>query len=117
MKLTKVDIKKIEDLGWNVRENTKDFICIRNYSPAGEDMTLEVNSREYIDGLKDLGGALEFTFNLTEDLITACENFDVDEHFELWYGANNGEPSTPRLLLQDCEAQAKMYEALAEALK
>ncbi len=97
MKLTKVDIKKIEDLGWNVRENTKDFICIRNYSPAGEDMTLEVNSRE--------------------DLITACENFDVDEHFELWYGANNGEPSTPRLLLQDCEAQAKMYEALAEALK
>ena len=26
--------------------------------------------KTYIDGLKDLGGALEFTFNLTEDLIS-----------------------------------------------
>lgn len=26
--------------------------------------------KTYIDGLKDLGGALEFTFNLTEDLVT-----------------------------------------------
>lgn len=31
----------------------------------------ETEYKTYIDGLKDLGGALEFTFNLTEDLITA----------------------------------------------
>lgn len=30
----------------------------------------ETEYKTYIDGLKDLGGALEFTFNLTESLIT-----------------------------------------------
>lgn len=29
----------------------------------------ELEYKTYIDGLKDLGGALEFTFNLTEELI------------------------------------------------
>ena len=29
----------------------------------------ETEYKTYIDGLKDLGGALEFTFNLTQDLI------------------------------------------------
>ena len=31
----------------------------------------ELEYKTYIDGLKDLGGALEFTFNLTEELIEA----------------------------------------------
>ena len=38
--------------------------------------TTDLNQEEYktyIDGLKDVGGALEFTFNLTNDLITAWE--------------------------------------------
>lgn len=30
----------------------------------------ELEFKTYLDGLKDLGGALEFTFNLTEELIT-----------------------------------------------
>ena len=30
----------------------------------------ETEYKTYIDGLKDLGGALEFTFNLTEELVT-----------------------------------------------
>ena len=30
----------------------------------------ELEYKTYIDGLKDLGGALEFTFNLTEQLVT-----------------------------------------------
>ena len=35
-----------------------------------ETTTLDATEyKTYIDGLKDLGGALEFTFNLTEDLI------------------------------------------------
>lgn len=33
----------------------------------------ETEYKTYIDGLKDLGGALEFTFNLTEELITKWE--------------------------------------------
>lgn len=33
----------------------------------------ETEYKTYIDGLKDLGGSLEFTFNLTEELIDAWE--------------------------------------------
>lgn len=33
----------------------------------------ETEYKTYIDGLKDLGGALEFTFNLTESLIDAWD--------------------------------------------
>ena len=33
----------------------------------------ETEYKTYIDGLKDLGGALEFTFNLTEDLVTTWQ--------------------------------------------
>ena len=43
-------------------------------NPAPDTLeTTTLDETEYktdIDGLKDLGGALEFTFNLTEDLIT-----------------------------------------------
>ena len=34
----------------------------------------ELEYKTYVDGLKDLGGALEFTFNLTESLIDAWDN-------------------------------------------
>lgn len=33
----------------------------------------ETEYKTYIDGLKDLGGALEFTFNLTQDLVDEWE--------------------------------------------
>ncbi len=33
----------------------------------------ELEYKTYIDGLKDLGGAIEFTFNLTEELVTAWD--------------------------------------------
>lgn len=33
----------------------------------------ELEYKTYVDGLKDLGGALEFTFNLTESLIAAWD--------------------------------------------
>ena len=33
----------------------------------------ETEYKTYIDGLKDLGGALEFTFNLTEELVNIWE--------------------------------------------
>ena len=46
-----------------------------NPSPdALETTTLdETEYKTYIDGLKDVGGAIEFTFNLTEELITAWD--------------------------------------------
>lgn len=46
---------------------------IPSMNPAPETLeTTDLNQTEYktyIDGLKDLGGALEFTFNLTQDLV------------------------------------------------
>lgn len=39
----------------------------------------ELEFKTYIDGLKDLGGALEFTFNLTEELVTAWDKL-IDEY-------------------------------------
>ena len=33
----------------------------------------ETEYKTYVDGLKDLGGALEFTFNLTQELVTAWD--------------------------------------------
>lgn len=47
---------------------------IPSLNPSPETLeTTTLNETEwktYIDGLKDLGGALEFTFNLTQDLVT-----------------------------------------------
>ena len=47
---------------------------IPSMNPAPETLeTTDLNQTEYktyIDGLKDLGGALKFTFNLTQDLVT-----------------------------------------------
>ena len=51
-------------------------------NPAPETLeTTTLNETEYktyIDGLKDLGGALEFTFNLTEGLITEWDELMTD---------------------------------------
>lgn len=48
---------------------------IPSLNPAPEQIEstslLETTYKTYVEGLKDLGGALEFTANLTEDLITA----------------------------------------------
>lgn len=50
---------------------------IPSLNPSPDSLeTTDLNQEEYktyIDGLKDVGGALEFTFNLTNDLITAWE--------------------------------------------
>lgn len=51
---------------------------VPSFNPAPETIdstTLEETEfRTYVEGLKDLGGALEFTANITEDLITAWES-------------------------------------------
>lgn len=64
-----------------------------SFNPAPE--TLETTTldetewKTYIDGLKDLGGALEFTFNLTQELV---DQWDV-----LIQDYEDGIASTPKL--------------------
>lgn len=95
MKLSKKDIKKIEGLGWSV-EVTDYGYCLENFSPAGGDMVVEAKNKE--------------------DIISYCENFDEEEEFKVWYGANNGEPSNPGDLWEDCKAMREIYEELKDAL-
>lgn len=49
-----------------------------NLNPSPDTLeTTDLNETEYktyIDGLKDLGGALEFTFNLTQELVDTWED-------------------------------------------
>ena len=96
MKLTKKDIKKIEDLGWSVKE-TEDGYFLENYSPAGGDMIIEVPDKE---------GIIEY-----------CDGYDPDEEFDAWWHAGRGEPSTPSDLWEDCLEKGKMFEALANVLR
>lgn len=63
-----------------------------NPSPETIDSTTleETEFRTYVAGLKDVGGALEFGANLTEDLITAwqtCVNAfnDLDSGKAMWF--------------------------------
>lgn len=55
---------------------------IPSLNPAPETLeTTDLNQTEYktyIDGLKDLGGALEFNFNLTQDLVDMWETMMED---------------------------------------
>ena len=50
--------------------------CVKDNQPCTRS-SLEFRGKgkykTYIDGLKDLGGALEFTFNLTQELVEAWE--------------------------------------------
>ena len=96
MELTKNKIKAIEDLGWSVQE-TEDGYVFRNYSPADGEMYIEEPTLE---------GVIDY-----------CENFDADEEFDVWYGANRGEPSSPSALIEDCKEQERMYQELAELLR
>lgn len=95
MKLTKKEIKAIEDLGWSV-EKTEDGYCLENWSPAGGDMVIEEKTKE---------GIIEY-----------CENYDAEEEFNCWWGAKRGEPTTPSELWEDCLEKGKMYDALKEVL-
>lgn len=62
------------------KSNYTDLVGVKSIpslNPAPETLeTTDLNQTEYktyIDGLKDLGGALEFNFNLTQDLVDMWE--------------------------------------------
>ena len=87
MKLNKEIIDEIEKrTNCSVREY-EDTYSIYVDNACDEDFTLEINKGE----------------DEVEEIISQCENFDPKEHFRLWFGANNGEPQDPRVLLDNCE--------------
>ena len=73
-------VEKTKGTRPTAKADFKDLLGVKStpdLNPAPDTLeTTTLNETEwktYIDGLKDMGGALEFTFNLTEELIELWE--------------------------------------------
>lgn len=94
--LLKKQIEAIKELSWYVEQKGEDVI-IEGYSPLGE------NLYEELDG---------------NNLVRACkklyENYDADNHVELWieHRGKNGVPSSIIDLCEDAKAIENMYYKL-----
>jgi len=110
-------LTKAEDLDWsysiwNESKSTyhdeRNYVELNKYSPAGEDFGIVVDF--------DINAPVK---SFIKDLEYIADDFDVDEHVELWVDSRgkNGVPNTVRELVEDAEAIKEMLYELAEALK
>lgn len=106
MNSTATDIVEIaSNLDWNVFISDNDY-GFETYSPAGEDFIF------YIPVSNDPS-------RIVASIRAYADDFDVDEHVELWIGSRgqNGVPSSVRELLEDAEEIKSMLDDLAEAMR
>lgn len=103
MKLTKKRIEIIEkNTSCSVHETSdKSEFYIYVSNPCDEDYEIEIEKSNHE----------------IEDIIEHCDNYDIDEHFDLWWGAKNGEPQSVRDLLENCEAIGEELEKLAKVCR
>lgn len=88
-----------EPLGWNLTLLNNNDVEIGQYSPAGEDFSFTLNGDEdYID-----------------QIFSYTNNFDVDDHVEMWVGGN-GAPSISRLVDDARDIEQMLYE-LCDAVR
>lgn len=110
----KILLDKAEEMGWNWEayvepDNRRTYVEIGQSSPAGEDfsMTIDFDEENQADSFKD-------------SLESYYEDFDIDEHIEMWIEAKrsgtSGVPST-RELVKDAEAIDGMILELSQALQ
>lgn len=95
-------IDVIESLGWNILGDLNDTrVELQQESPAGEDFVFGVDTADFL-----------------KEVIEYADDFDIDEHVELWveHRGEGGCPSTIRELVEDAEAIKKMLKTLADAL-
>ena len=95
VRLTKKEIERISGLGWSVKE-TEDGYVLENWSDGGGDMVIEAKTKQ--------------------EIIDQCDSYDEEDEFRVWYGANNGEPSNPQHLWNDCLDKGEKYQTLRDAL-
>lgn len=107
-------LDKAEEMGWNWEayiepDSRRTYVEIGQSSPAGEDfsMTIDFDEENQADSFKD-------------SLESYYEDFDIDEHIEMWIEAKrsgtSGVPST-RELVKDAEAIDDMILELSQALQ
>lgn len=110
----KMLLDKAEEMGWNWEayiepDNRRTYVEIGQSSPAGEDfsMTIDFDEENQADSFKD-------------SLESYYEDFDIDEHIEMWIEAKrsgtSGVPSA-RELVKDAEAIDGMILELSQALQ
>ncbi len=95
-------------LGWSFGIDDDGLYLFESYSPAGENLVIENTCSSPEKALNEIKA----------DVVREYENFDVDEHVDLWAGSRgeNGVPSTYRELVEDAFAIEKMLEDLAIAV-
>lgn len=106
-------LDKAEELGWSytvyeeLSQNNRTYVELENYSPAGEDFSVTVDF--------DIENQAA-TF--IDDLRSYYENFDPDEHAEMWIPSRGkgGCPSSIRRLIEDADAIDEMIMKLLDAL-
>jgi hypothetical protein len=100
--LDKKYVDVCEKLDWRIQDDDKEWILLENWSPAGEDLFVEVEAK-----------------NLVKNVREFANSFDVDEHVAGWVESRgeNGVPSSVRDLVVDAEVIEKMLEDLADALE
>ena len=95
-------VKRIcENLDWSIHEYEND-VELEKFSPAGEDFFFCVDKKNFIN-----------------NVIEYAEDFDSDEHAEMWVENRHtvsGVPQSIRTLMDDADAIKKMLLELAENL-
>lgn len=95
-------IEAAEKLDWTVKEYEDGTAEFSQYSPAGEDFSFTVNAE-----------------NAAKEIYEYYDNFDVDDHIEMWVEAKqNGVAGVPsiRRLVEDAEEISEMLKTLAGAV-
>jgi hypothetical protein len=108
--MKKSDVKKVievaENLGWSVTEENGEF-SFQQFSPAGQDFTIEFT----VESLEDLSKELTETY----------EAFDCSSETYLWLDKDghgtNGAPYDMKDLYEDMQACEEMLRELSMAIQ
>lgn len=106
-------LDKAEELGWSYTvyeepgQSSRTYVEMEKYSPAGEDFSMVIDF-----------DAEDQAETFLKDLEDYADNFDIDDHVEMWLPerGKKGCPSTVRELVEDAEAIAEMIKDLYEEL-
>lgn len=94
----------LEENDWIVSSYTDDGrVELKKYSPAGEDFSMCVEVENFLESVREY-----------------ANDFDPDEHAEMWINARgrvNGVPNSIRELIDDAEEIKKMIYELAAVLE
>ena len=110
----KILLEKAEELGWwwtawiEESQDNRTYVEIGQHSPAGEDFSMIIDFE-----------AVDQSDSFLDNLESYYEDFDVDEHIEMWVNARgdvSGIPSV-RELAKDAEDIDAMILELFQTLK